>query len=213
MDAPRAQPRPDSEHTRNLLDRAAAGEPAALNELLARHRSSLRAFVELHLDPRIRARVDSSDVVQEAQAEMARRLPEFLTRRPLPFHLWARKTAYERLLNARRDNRAARRDVTQEAALPDLSSLVLARSFLAAGPTPSEAAAAREMAQRVAAAVEELSGEDREILLLRHAEDLPYEEIGCLLEITAPAARKRYGRALIRLQSTLSRHGILEHES
>jgi len=203
--------RPDSEDTRRLLDRTGVN-PDAVGELLARHRPSLRAFVELHLDPAIRARIDASDVVQEAQAELARRLPDFLARRPMPFHLWARKTAYERLLNTRRDQRAARRDVAREEAVPDRSSLLLARSILAPGPTLSETLVARETAERVARAVEGLADGDREILLMRHAEDLPYEEIACLLDIDTAAARKRYGRALIRLQQLLAAHGILGGE-
>src|SRR5262245_18770220 len=83
--------RPDSEDTRRLLD-AAAGDPAAVGELLARERTILREFVELHLDRGIRHRVDPSDLVQEAQAELVRRFPDFLARRPMPFHLWARRT-------------------------------------------------------------------------------------------------------------------------
>jgi RNA polymerase sigma-70 factor (ECF subfamily) len=69
---------------------------------------------------------------------------------------------------------------------------------------------ARELAERVSQAVADLAEADREILLLRDADELPYEEIGCLLEIEPAAARKRYGRALIRLQQVLSERGILE---
>jgi RNA polymerase sigma-70 factor (ECF subfamily) len=201
-------PRPDSEDTRALLDRAAAGDPDAPGELLANHRDALRAFVEQHLDPAVRARVDPSDVVQEAQADMARQLPDFLGRRPMPFHLWARKAAYNRVLNARRDHRAARRDVGRETT-PDTSSLALARSILDPGPSPSESAAARELAERVAGAVAGLDEADREVLLMRQAERLPYEEVGCLLGLTAEAARQRYGRALIRLRQALAAAGIL----
>jgi RNA polymerase sigma-70 factor (ECF subfamily) len=129
----------------------------------------------------------------------------------MPFHLWARKTAYERLLNLRRDHRKrARRSVDREVGLPDRSSLLLARPFLAGGPSPSQRLAAREFADRVAQAVGTLTEADREILLMRHAEELPYEEIACLLEVELAAARKRYGRALIRLQKVLSDHGLLE---
>jgi RNA polymerase sigma-70 factor (ECF subfamily) len=200
-------PRPDSADTRALLARAAA-DPAAAGDLLARHRAAVRAFVELHLDAALRARVDPSDVAQEACADMARQLPDYLDRRPMPFHLWARKAAYNRLLNARRDHRAARRDVRREAADPDQSSLALARSILDPGPSPSEAAAARELADRVAAAVADLDDADREVLLMRQAERLPYEEVACLLGVTAEAARQRYGRALIRLRRVLADHGI-----
>ncbi len=128
----------------------------------------------------------------------------------MPFHLWIRKTAYQRLLNLQRDHRRARRAVQREVALPDRSSLLLARQFVSRGPTPSQHLAAREFAQRVSRAVGELSEPDREILLMRHAEDLPYEEIACLLDIEPAAARKRYGRALIRLQRVLTEHGLLE---
>ena len=206
-------PRPDSEDTRRLLDRAADGDREAIDELLASHRPAVRAFVELHLDPAVRARLDPSDVTQEALAEVARRLGEFLVRRPMPFHLWARKTAYDRLLNARRDHRAARRDVAREAAGPDASSLALARTILAPGPSPSEAAAAAELAERVAAAVAELPEADREVLLLRNIDELPYEEVGLLLGVEPAAARKRYGRALIRLQQALAERGIVGNES
>jgi RNA polymerase sigma-70 factor (ECF subfamily) len=202
------QPRPDSEDTRALLDRAATGDPAAAGELLARHRDALRGFAELHLDAALRARVDPSDVVQEAQADMARQLADYLARRPMPFHLWARKAAYNRLLNARRDHRAARRDVRREAAGPDHSSLALARSILDPGPSPSESAEARELAERVALAVAELDEADREVLLMRQAERLPYDEVACLLGVTPEAARQRYGRALIRLRQVLAARGL-----
>src|SRR5262245_18617014 len=202
------QPRPDSEETRSLLDRAAAGDPEAPGDLMARHRAALRRFVDLHLDPAVRARVDPSDVVQEANADMARQLADYLARRPMPFHLWARKAAYNRLLNAHRDHRAGRRDVRREATAPDQSSLVLARSIVDRGPSPSEAVAAREVAAQVAAAVEGLERADREVLLMRQVDRLPYEEVACLLGVTAEAARQRYGRALIRLRRALAGLGL-----
>jgi RNA polymerase sigma-70 factor (ECF subfamily) len=203
--------KPDSAETCALLERVAQGDGRALGRLLERHRPGLRDFVEARLDPRLRARLDPSDVVQEAQWEVARRIDDFLRRRPMPFHLWVRKTAFQRLLNLRRDNRLrARRSVDREVAWPERSSLLLARPLLAAGPSPSQQLAAREFADRVARAVAELPEADREVLLMRHAEQLPYEEIACLLEVEPAAARKRYGRALIRLQKVLSDHGLLE---
>ena len=92
---------------------------------------------------------------------------------------------------------------------PERSSLLLARSLLA-GPSPSRAVQARELSERVSQAVADLAEADREILLMRDADELPYEEIACLLDIEPAAARKRYGRALIRLQKILSDRGILE---
>jgi RNA polymerase sigma-70 factor (ECF subfamily) len=201
----------DSSETRALLDQIQGGDRQALEALLARHRSELLSFVDSHLDPRLRARLDPSDVVQETHLAVVRRMDDFLLRRPMPFHLWVRKAAYEQLLRTRRDHRArARRSVDREAAWPDRSSLLLARPLLDSLPSPSKLLQAKELAERVSRAVAELSEADREILLLRDANGLPYEEIAYLLEIEPAAARKRYGRALIRLQKVLTDHGILE---
>lgn len=200
---------PDSAETNGLLEQIRAGNREAFERLFERHRPALRDFVDLRLDPRVRARIDPSDVVQETQMEAFRRLGDYLKRRPVPFRVWLRKTAYDRLTKSRRFHAAARRSVGREAALPDRSSLVLARQFLAAGPSPSQRFAQRELARRVRQAVDQLDAVDREILLMRNVEELPYEEIGCLLELNPAAARKRYGRALLRLRKSLADEGLL----
>jgi RNA polymerase sigma-70 factor (ECF subfamily) len=196
---------PDSRETEDLLEQAAAGDTLAQERLLRRHRPCLRAFVEAHLDPTLRARLDASDVVQEAQLEVARRLPDFLRRRPMPFRLWLRKTAYERLLMLRRRHRgAARRAVGREVTLPDRSSLALAQNLLAPNSSPSRRAEREEQVRRVQEALARLAEADREVLLMRHYEDLSYEDIGCILGIEPAAARKRHGRALVRLHKALA---------
>jgi RNA polymerase sigma-70 factor (ECF subfamily) len=203
--------RPDSTQTRALLERIGQDDRQALDELLDRHRGELRNFVDFHLDPRLRARMDPSDVVQETQAELARRIDDYLANRPMPFRLWLRKKAYERLLNLRRDHvTRARRSVRREVAWPDRSSLLLARPLLAGGPSPSQQLEAKDLAERLSRAVARLADADREILLMRHAEDLPFDEIACLLGIEPAAARKRFGRALIRLQKLLVEENVLE---
>jgi RNA polymerase sigma-70 factor (ECF subfamily) len=206
-----AEVKQDSEETRGLLEQVQEGDHAALDILLARHRPDLHAFVEFHLDPRLRGRLDPSDVVQDAQLEVVRRMDDYLERRPMPFHLWVRKTAYQRLLNLRRDHlRRARRALGREVSLSERSSLLLVRPLVSGGPTPSEHLEAREFAERVGRAVAEQAEADREVLLMRHAEGMSYDEIACLLEVEPAAARKRYGRALIRLQKVLADHGLLE---
>src|SRR5579884_1989481 len=154
--------KPDSAQTSALLDRVSRGDRRALEQLLARGRSGLRDFVDYHLDPRLRTRLDPSDVVQDVQLEVVRRIGDFLRRRPMPFHLWVRKTAYERLLNLRRDHRRSRRSVEREVHLPDRSSLLLARPLLQGGPSPSQVVEARDFADRVGQAVASLSEGDRE---------------------------------------------------
>jgi RNA polymerase sigma-70 factor (ECF subfamily) len=178
---------------------------------MQRCRSELRTFVHSHFDPRLRARIDPSDIVQETQLDVARRIDDFLAQRPMPFHLWLRKKAIDRLRNASRDHlKRARRSITREDAFPDQSSLLVAKPFLGRGSSPSQRAQAKEMAERVSRAVAQLASVDREILLLRHADDLPFEEIGCLLDIEPMTARKRFGRALIRLQKVLRAEGLVE---
>jgi RNA polymerase sigma-70 factor (ECF subfamily) len=145
---------------------------------------------------------------------MARRLNDFLAHQPMPFHLWARKITYDRLLDLhRRHFRRANRSVSREQALPDRSSLLLAQPLLAPGPSPSQEAEARELAEHVSRALTDLPDADREMLLLRHADGLPFAEIGSLLGIDPTAARKRFGRALLRLRSILAKAGLLRGES
>src|ERR1051326_3195333 len=176
-----AEVKPDSAATVGLLSLAEQGNAQSLDELLGRHGPALREFVDFPLDQPLRSRLDPSDVVQDAQLEVVRRMDDYLQRRPMPFHLWIRKTAYERLIGLRRKHlRRAKRSVYREAALPERSSLLLAQPLVDQRPSPSEQLAAHEMAQRVSRAVSELDELDREILLMRHAEKLPYEEIACL---------------------------------
>jgi RNA polymerase sigma-70 factor (ECF subfamily) len=207
------EPEPACAETLELLKRAQAGDGEAFAQLFARHRSDLRQFVALRLDARMRARVDPSDVVQETQMEACRRLPDFLERQPMPFHLWLRKTAYERLLMLRRQHVEARqRAVGREVGLPDRSSLLLAQQLLAAGSTPSQRLGRREMIQKVRKAVAQLGEEDREILLMRDFEGLSYQEVACLLDIEVAAARQRHGRALLRLHQLLAAGGLTESQ-
>src|SRR5690242_19377754 len=118
-------PTADTEH---LLDRAAAGDPDARDRLLRRHRGRLRRMVAVRADPRLAARVDPSDVVQETLAEAAAGLDAYLRDRPLAFYPWLRQIAQNRLTDLyRRHVRAGRRAVTrEEAALPDRSAAELA---------------------------------------------------------------------------------------
>src|SRR5215471_12211881 len=122
-----AEVTPDSEETHALLQQARAGDRQAFERLFSRYRDYLRQVVELRLNPRLRPRVDPSDVVQETQLEAFRRLADYLEREPMPFRLWLRKTAQERLVMLQRHHLgAARRTVDREASLLGTSSLQLA---------------------------------------------------------------------------------------
>jgi RNA polymerase sigma-70 factor (ECF subfamily) len=206
-----AEPTPDSADTQQLLARAGAGDPAAFEELFARHRDFLRLVVRLRIDARLRARVDPSDVVQEAQFEAFRRLPDFLDRRPMPFRLWLRKTTQERLLKVqRRHLEAGRRDASREVPLPEQSSVLLAGQLLAGGSSPSQRLDRSETARRVRDAVARLPDADREILLMRDFEGLSNQEVAYLLGLDPATASKRHGRALLRLRQILLDGGVAD---
>jgi RNA polymerase sigma-70 factor (ECF subfamily) len=201
----------DSDETRGLLQQVAAGDGQAFDQLLGRHRPMIRHFVELRLDTVLRARVDASDVVQETELEAFRKLPDYQARRPMPFRLWLRKTAFERLVVVRRQHRDAEcRSVVRELPLPDRSSDLLARELVARDPTPSQALAHHELVRQIRSAIAQLPDLDREILLMRNFEELDYQEIGCILDIDPATARKRHGRALIRLHKLLLEGGLTE---
>jgi RNA polymerase sigma-70 factor (ECF subfamily) len=187
-----------------LLARAGAGDRAALDELLARHRPLMRRVAEVRMDPALRGRLDPSDVVQEAQLEVAQRMNDFLKRRPMPFALWLRQTTLEHLLRLRRRHLTAeRRSVARELPLPEGSSVFLARLALADDPAALARLVDRELAERVSAAVAALPDADREVLLLRCYEELPNQDAAAVLGIDPNTCSQRFGRAIIRLRRLL----------
>ncbi len=201
--------------TKLLLDRIRGGDPAAVGELLALHRQRLHRFIAMRLDPQLRGRVDASDVVQEAQIEMAKRMDEYLARLPMPFHVWLCKTAYENLVRLRRHHLGAEcRAVGRETALPDDSSVNLAQKILAdQGPEPGDQLVGRELARRVREALAQLDVTDQEVLLLRYFDGLNNQEVAQVLGLDTSAASKRYGRALLRLRKRLQDRGVSESDA
>jgi RNA polymerase sigma-70 factor (ECF subfamily) len=192
--------------TDQLLDRAASGDGRARQELLARHRKRLRRMVALRLDRRLAARVDPSDVVQEALADAARKLDGYLRDRPLPFYPWLRRLAWERLVKMhQRHVGAGRRSVTREEPpeLPEGSALELAERLLTADTGPEDAALKAELRQRVRAALDRLAAADREVLVLRFLERLSTAETAAVLGVSPGAVKLRQLRALDRLRRRL----------
>jgi RNA polymerase sigma-70 factor (ECF subfamily) len=208
-----AEVKPDSDTTRQLLERIQSGERAAFDELFVRHRPWLRHLVELRLDGQLRGRVDPSDVVQETHLEAFRRLLDYLERRPMPLRLWLRKTLLERLrMLERRHREAERRTVDRERRLPDSSNAPLAQRLAGTDSTPSQQLMRDEQANCVRRALTQLSDLDQEVLFLRTFEGLSYEEVSYVLEIDSATARKRHGRALLRLHKILTESGLTESQ-
>jgi RNA polymerase sigma-70 factor (ECF subfamily) len=192
--------------TDQLLDRIAQGESSAAAALLDRHRQRLRRMVQLRIDPRLAARIDPSDVVQDALGEAHRRLPQFAAERPIPFYPWLRRIAWDRLLQMRRHHLLAkRRSVMREDVLPlSGKSEILLAERLAAASSPSEQLVRREMCQRVRRAIAELPDNDREVIVLKHLEELSFQEAAAVLGINSAAVYSRYYRAIQRLHRQLN---------
>lgn len=191
-----------------LLDQAARGDQAARNLLLERHRSRLRQLIRLRLDRRLAARVDPSDVVQESLGEAAAKLSDYLRTRPMPFYPWLRSLALERLVSMYRwhvqtRKRSVGREERALPPLPDESAQALVHRLCDQGGSPSERLARSEARAQVRVALERLPGRDRELLELRHLEQLSIREIAGVLGISEGAAKVRHIRALERLRDLL----------
>jgi RNA polymerase sigma-70 factor (ECF subfamily) len=201
---------PNSSDVVGLLQRARGGDAQALDEIFTRHRERLRRMVEMRLDRRLQARIDASDVIQDAYLEVVTRLPDYLREPRLPLFLWLRLVVGERLATLHRHHlgthmRDAGREVSLFAgAVPQASSAALAAHLLGKYTSPTQAAVRAERLLRVQEALNSLDPLDREVLALRHFEQLSRNETAQVLGIEESAASKRYIRALKRLKEALA---------
>jgi RNA polymerase sigma-70 factor (ECF subfamily) len=203
----------ESPEIEELLHPAAAGDEIALQRLLDRHREPLLRMIAVRLDRRLSARLDPSDVVQEALADAGRKLQEYARERPLPFYPWLRRLASERLALAhRRHIKVTGRSVCLERlATPqpsDGSNLLLINRLAASGTSPSASYRRQELRRRVRGALDALGEVDREVLVLRYLEDLPFAEVATVLGITENAAKVRHFRALERMRKLMDGESV-----
>ena len=197
--------------TAELIGQAAAGDKEAWGRLLAEHRDRLRRMVSLRLDHRLQGRLDASDVIQDAFIDASRCLAEYIQNPALPFFLWLRFLTGIRLAKLHRYHLGTQmRDAGREISLyrglmPETSSAALAAQLLGRDNRPSEFAMRAELKLQLQEAINTMDTLDREIIALRHFEQLTNSEAAQLLEITEAAASKRYIRALERLRDILVR--------
>ncbi len=190
-------------------DRLRAGDPAAAGELFTANRHRLKKMVRLRLDRRLQGRLDASDVLQEAFLDVQRKAGEFPTRN-MPAYLWLRLIVAERLVQLHRHHLGAQaRDAGQEVSLhrggvPPATTFSLANLLLGRLTSPSEAAVRAERQQRLQESLNAMDPLDREILALRHFEELSNSEAAEVLGLTKTAASNRYVRALKRLKDVLT---------
>lgn len=201
---------PESLKTVDLLNEVRQGKPEAVNALLDRHRDALRRMIDMRIDRAVSHRVDASDIVQDVMVEASRRLDDYLADGTMPFHLWLRHMAMDRIIDAHRRHRVARRrSVDREqslaaAARADRSSIEMFDQLQDQQLTPAAAATQHELVKRFQAAVELLDEPDREVILMRHFEQLSNQEVAQSLGLSGAAASMRYLRAMRRLRDLLA---------
>jgi RNA polymerase sigma-70 factor (ECF subfamily) len=192
-----------------LLDRLQQGDQHALAELFSRHRDRLGRMVEFRLDGRLKGRVSASDVLQEVYIDALKRLPHYQADRGMPFFLWLRWVTVQRLVEVHRQHLGARiRTATREVPIGRGGGMAASSAkmaeFIGDLTSPSRAAQRAETMAQLQQALEGLDPIDREVLALRHFEELSNQEVATVLGIQTAAASKRYVRALERLKDALA---------
>ncbi len=192
-----------------LLRRIRGGDQTALAMVFEGHRGRLAKMVRLRLDCRLQGRIDPADVLQEAFVDACRRLPEYAANPAMPPFLWLRFLTSQRLQLLHRKHFGPTRNPVREVslysgALPQADSLSLAQQLLGRLSTPSQGAMRVELQLKVQDALNAMDPIDREVLALRHFEDLSNRETAAVLGLQQAAASNRYVRALRRLKEILS---------
>ena len=196
---------PASEELQRLTDSA---DKSGIRQLIERYRGRLKKMVALRADPRLSSRIDPSDIVQEAIMDAEKRLTEYLRNRPLPVYPWLRQITWQRLVDLHhhhlsRQKRSVLRERDDLLNLPDKSAYRLVDHFVDPRSSPSERLMREELRHRLRQALDRLDSQDREILVLRHLEQMPVKEIAALLQISSSAVKMRRLRAIQRLQTAL----------
>lgn len=202
---------PDLHAVTDLLQKAAAGDEQAARELFLRHRDRLKRMVHLRLSRRLQGRVDDSDVLQEAYLDVSKRLDEYVQNPVLPFYLWLRHMTGLKLNEVHRRHlgtqlRDADREVSlHRGGLPEADSMSLAAQLLGKLTTPSQAAIKAETRLYVQEALNSMDPIDREVLALKHFEQLSTSEMADVLGMSKAGAGSRYVRAIKRLREILEK--------
>jgi RNA polymerase sigma-70 factor, ECF subfamily len=193
----------------DLLRRASAGDEQAMATLFDRYRRRLKQMIRLRLDRRLRGRVDPSDVLQDAFIDLNEQFPAYLARPEMPFFLWLRLVTGQRLMRVHRQHLgAAMRDAGREVSLfkgtfPEASSVSLAEELFGRFTSASQALVRAERQLQLQTALNGMDEIDREIIALRHFEELTNGEAATVLGLSKAAASNRYVRAMTRLQAIL----------
>jgi RNA polymerase sigma-70 factor (ECF subfamily) len=194
-----------------LVERVYAGEHKGLAELFEHFRFQLETMIRLRMDAKVASRVDPADILQEAYLDACQQLSSFVASRSTStnVYIWLRGIVFQRMLKGVRAHKGTqRRTVEMELSLPDHSSADLARMLVAGDPSPGKLVQAQELSEILKHAIEQMKEDDREVILLRHFENLSNREVAEVLGIRETTATMRYGRALVRLKEQLQRFNL-----
>ncbi len=196
---------PDDER-RMLME----GGQTSFGSLFSNYGARLERIINFRLDPRIRGRIDAADVLQEAYLEASTRLPSFLDSANVSFFVWLRQQTLQTLVDVHRRQFRQKRDVNREIHFAstgpsDGTSVSIAQFLIGQLTSPSEVAVKAEEIQWLQEALNSMNEVDREVLALRHFEQLSNTQVAEVLGLTPTAASNRYLRAAARLGEILQR--------
>ncbi len=199
---------PDPE-LEELVQRFDGGDDSALADLFAYYRERLRRIVRFRLDYRLAGRVSASDVIQEGYISAAKRIEHYRKKPEMPFFMWLRLMINQQLTDLHRQHlqaemRDVRKEVSLQPAISPHTSLAIAAHLVANGSSPSHAFSRVEKISVLEKALNKMEALDREVIALRHFEELTNSEVAQVLDINVQAASKRYVRAIKRMKQILA---------
>ena len=188
--------------------------PEQIADVFSRYRERLQRLVRFRLDPRLLSRVECDDILQDAYVEIQRRIDDFLEAPNVPFFIWIRQLTLQTLIDTQRKHLGAKmRDVKREISIGKKSpgatnSFSIAAHLIGNLTSPSQAMMRQERIEQVRIALENMDETDREVLVLRHLEELNNNEVAQVLSLDKSAASKRYIRALQKLKTVIERESV-----
>jgi RNA polymerase sigma-70 factor (ECF subfamily) len=178
---------------------------AELAGLLEEHRPRLLAMLRRRVDPDLSVQIDADDILSDAFLQARRRWQAFREQPALTPYAWLYRIVLDCLIEAWRRATRDRRDLRKELPFPEQSSIQLGLGIVSPGTSPSQAAARHELQERMRQALALLKEQDREILWMRHFDQLSFAEAAMVLGVTESGATTRYARALRRLRDLWER--------
>ena len=189
------------------LELLRSGDSDQLAEVFSRYQDRLQRMIRFRLDRRLYGRIDSADVLQEVWLDASKRVAEYAASPAVPFYVWLRQIAWQTIIDLhRRHLGAQKRSVANEVAIGggrEDTSLSIAARLAGNLTSPSQAAMRDERMLQLRQALEDMDEIDREVLALRHFEELGNNEVAEILGLQKTAASNRYIRALKRLKEVL----------